>query len=359
MVMAVGLMQMFMMLSHSCGMLGPEEAGSGEIRIAFEDEAMVSTKSSFQIPDTSEFILTVTDSKGKVLYDGKYGDSPESIVASAGSYTVKAVSGTFVRPSFDSPQFGDEQCVVVSAGKAVDVKLVCSQMNSGIRLVVSPSFLDEFPDGVLMLKSEGGSLMYGYSEKRTAFFRPGKVSLVMSKGGTDNVLTSRSLGAGEMLILKVGAVSSSESSRPSGQISIAVDTLRSWITDSYVIGGENGGGKGSASDNALTVSQAAASAGEEDVWVSGYIVGGDLTSSGASFDEPFESRTNIILGPRSSTDSRTSCMSVQLPSGSVRDRLNLVDNPHLLGSKVCLKGDIVESYFGLPGIKNVSEFEMQ
>ena len=38
--------------------------------------------------------------------------------------------------------------------------------------------------------------------------------------------------------------------------------------------------------------------------------------------------------------------------------LNLVDNPGLLGKRVCLRGDIVESYFGLVGIKNVTEFQL-
>ena len=107
------------------------------------------------------------------------------------------------------------------------------------------------------------------------------------------------------------------------------------------------------------MSQAAASAGEEDVWVSGYIVGGDLTSSSASYKGPFSSRTNLLLGPRSSTSSRTSCISVSLPSGYVRDELNLVDNPSLLGRKVCLRGDLVESYYGLPGMKNIDDFELQ
>ena len=49
-------------------------------------------------------------------------------------------------------------------------------------------------------------------------------------------------------------------------------------------------------------------------------------------------------------------MSVQLPSGDVRDALNLVTNPELVGRRVCLKGDIEAAYFGLPGIKNVSDF---
>ena len=137
---------------------------------------------------------------------------------------------------------------------------------------------------------------------------------------------------------------------------MAVDTTRNWISDTYVIGGQND--KGSAATDAMTVSQARSAVGDKDVWVCGYIVGGDLTSASASFDEPFTSRTNILLGPKSSTVDKDACLSVQLPSGDLRDVLNLVDNPRLLGTKVYLKGDIVEAYYCIPGIKNISEYRL-
>lgn len=339
----------------SCDVFETNVSKQGELRISFDGESVFYTKAQTEIPDTSDFILTVTDSKGNVVYDGAYGSAPEAMTVNAGNYVVSAVSCRFAKPAFSSPQFGDEQCVVVKAGGAVDLKLVCMQKNSGIRLKTDSAFLTAYPDGVLMLKSSDGSLVYGYSEKRIAYFKPGKVSLVLSDSGSDQTLVSRVLGENEILTLKVG-VSTSISSRPSEGISIVVDTLRNWISDSYVIGDADSS-KGSAPENALTVSQAMSSAGSDDVWVCGYIVGGDLTSASASFDEPFSSRTNLLLGPKSSTVTRESCIAVQLPSGSVRDRLNLVDNPSMLGRKVCIKGDLVEAYFGLTGLKNVSECE--
>ena len=60
-----------------------------------------------------------------------------------------------------------------------------------------------------------------------------------------------------------------------------------------------------------------------------------------------------------STSSRSSCLSVSLPAGEIRDDMNLVDNPHLLGRKVCLKGDIVEAYYGMPGLKNLVDYELK
>ena len=347
----------FLVSVVSCQMLGMQDIpdDKGELRISFCGD--LPTKVVEDIPDTSDFLLTVYGPDGSVVYDGVYGDSPERIMVEAGSYTVNVRSCEFTRPAFSSPQFGDEQCVVVPGGGVAEVKLTCVQMNSGVRLNVDESFLEECPDAVLFLKSAQGKLMYGYNEKRIAYFLPGSVSLMMSSAGVDRVLFTRFLQAQMILDIDVSAsVKDNQSSKEN--ITVAVDTSRNWVSESYVIG-EGQSGKGNNISDAFTVSQAIASAGEEDVWVSGYIVGGDLTSSSASFEAPFSSRTNILLGSRSSVSDRSSCLSVSLQSGEIRDGLNLVDNPFLLGRKVCLKGDIVEAYYGLPGLKNLTDFELQ
>ena len=336
------------------GFMGESDHG-GELRISFADNVSEVTRVCSEVPDTSDFILSITDSNGSVIYEGQYGDCPESIKLKAGNYVVKAVSCEFETPEFSMPQYGDQQCVLVPEGGTADVKLICTQMNAGVKLKIAKEFLTQCPDGVLFLKSVHGKLMYGYSEKRIAYFQPGNVSLVLSSNGKDEVLMSRTLLAQEILSLGV-SVAASASTSAGGGISVAVDTARNWISDSYIIGGNND--KGEDKSDAMTVLQAQTSAGSKNVWVCGYIVGGDLTSASASFDEPFSSRTNILLGPKSSTSQKDACISVQLPSGELRDALNLVDNPHLLHRKVYLRGDIVEAYYGVPGVKNVSEYDM-
>lgn len=338
-----------------CQTLGLRTPDEGELRIAFADGANEVTRASSDIPDTSDFILTVTDSKGKTIYQGAYGDCPESMTVSAGSYVVNALSSEFEKPAFSAPQYGDEQCVVVPEGGVADVKLMCRQMNSGVKLRIANNFLTQCPDGVLFLKSDQGKLMYGYSEKRIAYFLPGNVSLILSENGRDQVLMTRTLQAQEILSLGVSVASSGFTSSQS-RISVAVDTTRTWIDDAYVIGGNEN--KGSDVADAMTILEAQSSAGSKGVWVCGYIVGGDLTSANASFDEPFSSRTNILLGPKSSSVDKEACLSVQLPAGSLRDELNLVDNPQNLRRKVYIRGDIVDAYFGIPGIKNISQYSM-
>lgn len=341
------------LLIAACDVIGPDDQGKGELRVSFAQDAV--TRNVSEIPDTGEFILSITDSKGAVVYAGKYDACPEVLEVSSGNYNVKVLSNEFTKPAFSSPQFGDEQCVNVPAGGVANVRLMCEQLNCGVRLIVSPDFLTAYPDGVLFLKSSEGKVMYGYSEKRYAYFRPGNVSLVLSDGGTDEVLMTRSLQARQMLQLKVNVAQIPEdpdSETQCAKVSVAVDTARNWVRDTYEIGGS--GAVESSEDEAMTVAKARASTGVEDVWVSGYIVGGDLSSSSASFSAPFLSRTNIVIGPKSSTSNRSSCLSVQLPAGQFREALNLVDNPSNHGRKVLLKGNVVEAYYGMPGIKNVS-----
>ena len=340
---------------HSCDLFMDTSGGEGGLSVSFAPCQDILTRSGIELPDTSDFILTVMNAQGTVVYEGPFGAFPETMKLDSGSYTIKIISEEFPRPAFSSPRFGDEQCVVVSSGETAYVKLVCSQLNSGIRLHVDPAFLDKYPDGSFLLKSSFGRLLYSYSEKRIAYFTPGNVSLVLSDRGTDEVLLTRLLRAQENLELKVlvsGSDDNMAGNSPGG-ISVSVDTSRVWMSDEYVLGGDN------PDEDVFSVSEALSMIGEEDVWVCGYIVGGDLTSSSASFERPFSSRTNILIGPRSSTDDRDDCLAVQLNAGDIRDELNLVDNPQILGRKVCLRGNIVEAYYGMPGIKGVTEYELQ
>ena len=334
-------------------------SGEGEIRMAFLKDAITQTRAGISPSDTNSFILRITDSKGKTIYDGAYGASPESIAASPGSYTIKVMSSEFSTPAFSTPQYGDTQTVTVRSGETTDVTLVCRQINAGIRLNIDPKFLTAYPAGSLHLKSDEGKLLYSYSEKRIAYFNPGTVSLILSNGGTDERLLSRSLSSQEVYTINVSVAQAPSGSAPSAgsRISVQLDTSRNWISENYTIGGN--ANKGSSHDNPYSVSEARSMGGTEDVWVYGYIVGGDLSAKNCSFTPPFTSRTNLALSSKQNCTDRNVCLSVQLAKGDVRDALNLVDHEDLLGRKVYVKGNIVESYYGLPGIQEITEYAFE
>lgn len=324
----------------------------GILEIHFAEGTVPPTRAAF--PDTNDFLLTITDSKGGTVYDGTYGASLDKYTLDEGTYTVYARSCDFSEPLFDTPQYGDTQVAAIKPGKTTVVTLSCVQMNSGIRLRIAPSFLAAYPSAVLFLKSTAGKLMYGFTEKRIAFFQAGNVNLEMSDGGMEKTLFTRRLEPQQILTLGVNVGADASKSG----VDVQVDTTRNWTDEEFVIGGgSTGSGGGNDLDKAYSVPVAKKHTGEEDVWVYGYIVGGDLSSSKCSFSAPFSSRTNLVLASKSSCTDKSSCLSVQLAKGDIRDDLNLVDHPELLGRQIYLKGTIVEAYYGIPGVQNISEYQ--
>lgn len=308
---------------------------------------------SISIPDTNAFLLTITSSKGKVLYDGPYGASPTSIMADPGSYTVSVKSEEFAAPAFSRPQFGAEEVIVVKKGETSRAVLHCTQINAGIRIKYAPSFKSAFPTASLKVKSADGSLPYPASETRVAYFLPGAVSVLKTDSGADETLFSRNIPAQHILTVTVSASASG-----SGGMSLQVDTARVWTSEDFKIGG---GADGSSPSSAISAADVASHAGETDVWVYGYIVGGDLSSSGSKMNTspPFTSDTHLAISYRSTVTDKASCVSVELRKGDLRDQLNLVAHPDNLSRQVFLKGDIVSSYYGLPGLKNITSWTLK
>ena len=327
--------------------------------LSWSIDAPPETRTLVAPSDTDAYLLRVQDAAGNTLYEGTYGASPVSLLVDPGTYTVRLQSIAFTHPDFDAPQFGDEQAVVVVSGAQTRVRLHCTQQNAGIRLVPSETFVRTCPDGSFLLSGRDGQLTYTLDERRTAFFNPGEVDISLVSGGTSTLLLTRALEANEMRLLRITCSDPGEAQTPSGNgLSVEVDTSRVWLQEDFSLGSDTGSLPGSSVSCAYSVSQARSRAGETEVWVCGYVVGGDLSSSqnGISFTPPFTSQTNLALAVRSSVTDKSSCLSVQLAKGKIRDALNLVDHPQLLGRKVYLKGNLVEAYYGIPGMQDITDY---
>ena len=103
-----------------------------------------------------------------------------------------------------------------------------------------------------------------------------------------------------------------------------------------------------------------ATPGQSKVWVTGYIVGfvdGQAIATGAQFTaDGCETNTNLLLAASADETNVEKCIPVQLPKGDIRTALNLQDNPTHLGKEVKLYGHVLK-YFGVPGLKNVTDFK--
>ena len=337
----------------------PSSDTHGELQWEIDRESVA--KAGAQVPDVNDFLLTITDSKGVTLYEGPYGDSPAKLTVPAGSYTISIVSGEFTSPAFSHPVYGDEEVVVIKAGESASVMLNCTLLNCGIRLRIAPNFLTGFPDGVLYVKQESAKLMYSYMEDRIAYFKPGEVAVVLYNEGKEETLFTRTLEARQVLTVSISAPGEADGGASS--IRVSLDTSKTWLTDNWVIGGDNsGGGQGGGSvPDACSVAEARGKIGQKDIWVYGYIVGGDLTTSasGNAKTTGITKATHFAMADRSTITDKTACIAVELPAGKVRDALNLVAHPDLVGTRVYVKGEIVEKYFGTIGLKGTSDYIMK
>ena len=97
-------------------------------------------------------------------------------------------------------------------------------------------------------------------------------------------------------------------------------------------------------------------------YVTGYIVGyvkGSKYEEGALFGEDAvqaassTTPTNFLLGATPNVTSVADCIPVQLPSGEMRNGLNLKDHPDLIGCSIILYGS-VEKFFQVAGVKSPS-----
>lgn len=93
-------------------------------------------------------------------------------------------------------------------------------------------------------------------------------------------------------------------------------------------------------------------------WVKDYIVGFVNTDYAYVFsDQAGDVRTNIILSSNVDTNSEDECIPIQLPTGAVREGLNLADNPGNYKQEVLVYGTL-EKYFQVAAVKNVTYAEI-
>lgn len=341
-----------------CGTEDGWKPGQGGLSLAFDRGsqwgplAVPGSRAEGVVPDTNDFLLTVRPSGGgESVYEGRYADRPAELKLPSGAYEVEAVSVRFDAPAYSRPQYGDRQVAVVPEGETVGARLTARPLNSGLRFRFDPYFAVAYAGWKLKLTGPDGALDYALTEKRIAYFRPGRIDIDLMRGEERIRVANRTLGEGEVLTVSLSGGGSVPG--PSEGFVLTLDTARIWLEEELDLGERN---DGQTQETAYTVPEWPDHIGEEDVWVTGYVVGGDLSSSSIRFEPPFAGETNLALGATLQERVRENCRSVELKSGKVRDALNLVSNPDVYGHRIWLKGDIVEAYFGLVGLKNVSDW---
>lgn len=115
-------------------------------------------------------------------------------------------------------------------------------------------------------------------------------------------------------------------------------------------------------DVPYTVLGASVNQSNKLAWVKGYIVGYIWYANGGNSyyfsSDSCTQKTNLMVADSTGNIYLSQCMAVQLPSGAVRDGINLADHKSLIGQKVTLYGNLT-AYFGMTGLKNTSYYILE
>lgn len=333
-----------------------ERSEFATLNLSIRQENTIATKAGgMAMPDTNSFVLQITNAAGEYVYYGRYDARPEVISVPAGAYSLSIVSEEFDAPDWDSPVYGDAVNVVAASGESVNVDFLCKMLNAGLRVKMTERYIVKYP-GTLTVSQEHGSLDYTSTENRFGYFDAGNATFsAVASDGSSQQLFSKQLTAGQMLTLTLDAGSSDSQSK----ITVTVDTTATYLSQTIMVDQyRNAQGDGLSQETAFSVAEAALHP-EENVWVWGYIVGGDLSSTATNYEGPFTKNSNLAIAASPACRTRSECMAVELASGSdIRTAVNLVDNPQMLGCKIYIQGTVKDSYFGMTGLKNVKAFAL-
>ncbi|PKO95652.1 MAG: hypothetical protein CVU12_08970 [Bacteroidetes bacterium HGW-Bacteroidetes-7] len=336
------------------------ETGSGTLAMKF-GEAAITKGVTKEFPDSNSFTLVVKRVDGSVIYNGRYGDRPANMVLVAASYDVSVFSRPFGAPQFDAPCYSDSKTVVVEKDKVTYLQFLCRQSNGAVLLSFTPEFKSRFGLWSTVLSDAAGSVVYPYSESRYLYMNPGEISVRLKQSAVPGdssgvLLTRRTLLPSEMVAINLHSSSGETGGGEGGAATkIVIDTSSIWVKESLVVGNLR---DGSSKELALNPDELEGYSGLKGIWVCGYIAGYLTTGSLISI-APFDVETNIAIALIPGETLKSRCAGVALPTGPIRDALNLKAKPANLGKKIWVKGTIADSYFGIRGVNSLTEFALE
>ena len=309
--------------------------------------------------DSSNYRLTITTSGGIAVYDSTYAARPDVFYVKAGTYKVRVTSREFSEPDI-YPLFGQELSVKAKKDSTLRVEIVSRQLTGGLRFSFTHGFTSWFKGTGIYLKRDTLEVKYGYGTRHYLYFYPGEMAVIYRNkdghpsytppdkpGYADTVLFKRKLKANELVTISLD-YDLTKVAREG--FTFNADTFRVRKDEYFNLGGI-------APYGCNSVWYAQTHVGDT-INLFGYIVGGDVSSTTFKKEKPFTSKTNIVIGAQDWQALREKTVGVELPNGDIRKKLNLVDHPENLKKPIVIHGVVSDSYFGYPGLKNVTWYQL-
>lgn len=348
----LGLGGVLLCAASACETLSWNEEGKGALSIRMQRETAAVVKAD--VPFVN-YLIEIKDGKGSSVVSDAYNAIPDPVVLEPGTYTVSALSEQMGVPAFEKPVYGSTVDVNVVAAVKNTVQMVCTQMNAGLRIVYKPEFKEQYDSYSVEVTGYDGALTYQKEEERTGYFAPGTLQIVLSAEGEEPVQISKSVVARDMLVLTVLPGATAPGATGAIELQLAVDTARVWRREEWKPGSP--ANDGLTPETAYTVAEAMALESGTNVWVVGYIVGGDASTSSFKTAPPFSANTNLVVADSPVEAARANCMAIELPPSPpiLRTTFGMVENgATLLGRRSWFRGNL-ETYFGHPGVRSTKE----
>ena len=328
---------------YSCSEEKPEKA-SGYLTLNISQSSSV--KADIEITD---FTLRILDGSVEILKE-RIGDLPEQISLPAGRYTIEAYSAEFYEPKFEMPFYYGKTTVDIEANETATATLICSLGNAGVKIVWPEIFSTLFGTYQAQIDCVEGYLTYSSVESRTGYFLPGTVTITINADGLTINGGTITLEARDLvtIIMQPKAAATGDLT-----IEMIIDVSTNNREIELIVDPDN---TASSETNPYTIAQAIARQGENEVWITGYIVGSKPSSGYDFWVTNLWQNTNIVLADDISETDDRSVIFVELSSATYRNPLNLINNPTHLQRKVLIRGNLrqYQSRAGLRDIRGYS-----
>ena len=326
----------------------PEEKGTGYLTLNISQSTTL--KSDVEITD---FILRIHNGYTDVILE-RIGDLPEQITLSEGTYTIEAYSMDFSEPKFEMPFYSGKTTVVIEAGETKEASIVCSQGNAGIKVVWSGDFSRLYSTYYAQISNDAGYLHYSSEETRTGYFLPGTVSVSIMADGLNINGGTIMLAARDMV---TASLRPKETQQGSLIIAISIDETVNERAVEIIVDPEYQDSYLNSETNPYSVAQAIEKQGEEEVWVTGYIVG-SKPSANYDFVDGTWLNTNIVIADDINETDSYKVIFVELTNAAQRNAIGLVgstsqDYSDRLHRRVMIQGNL-RGYQSRNGLRDLT-----
>ena len=350
---------------------------SGDYLIVYED-GNVAFNGALTTLDATSNTISVSISNGEIAADETTNNAIFTIAKSGDSYTIKSKSGKYIGNNSNSNALTSSTSELLNTISIEDGSpKIIGKGGSVLRYnATSGQYrFRYFKSGTY--KNQKAIALYKYTEESGETSEPEQpetpaetvanpvispYSVTFNEGETLNVTIETTTEGADIYYTLDGTEPSAEHGELyEGEIEITATTTVKAIA---VKDGCNDSGVVTKTYTMkvtlgrLSVAEAIAAYdanNKADVTIVGYIVG-VVNNNVNEFTGSTTVNKNLLIADNPNETNGENCIPVQLPSGTVRNELNLKDNSGIYKKKVALTGSL-ETYFKVAGLKEVSAYE--